>query len=95
MMPSILGWMFIKQRSLDSPRKLVVEAILETKAETILAFIRGLRGLVVRGYRTSDSRCRNHEVLTHLVCPINPSGEMRSQEVKTGAFWYIQNEARL
>ena len=33
---------------LDSTGKLVMEAILETKAETILAFIRGLRGLVVR-----------------------------------------------
>src|SRR3989454_7786941 len=29
---------------LDSTGKLVMEAILETKAETILAFIRGLRG---------------------------------------------------
>ena len=46
MTPSILGWMFTKQRSpvLDSAGKLVMEAILETKAETILQFIRGLRG---------------------------------------------------
>ena len=29
---------------LDSAGKLVMEAILETKAETILQFIRGLRG---------------------------------------------------
>jgi hypothetical protein len=31
---------------LDSTGKLVMEAILETKAETILQFIRGLRGSV-------------------------------------------------
>ena len=29
---------------LDSARKVVMEAILETKAETILQFLRGLRG---------------------------------------------------
>src|SRR5258708_4853730 len=32
----------------DSDGKLVMEAILETKAETILQFVRGLRGVVVR-----------------------------------------------
>jgi hypothetical protein len=36
MMPSILGWMCIKHWSW--------EAVVETKAETILQFIRGLRG---------------------------------------------------
>lgn len=33
---------------LDSAGKLVVEAALETKAETILQFIHGLRGVVTR-----------------------------------------------
>jgi hypothetical protein len=33
---------------LDSTGKLVMEAVLETKAETILQFIHGLRRLVVR-----------------------------------------------
>ena len=33
---------------LDSAGKLVMEAILETKAETILQFIHGLRGVVAR-----------------------------------------------
>ena len=45
---SILGWMFIRQRSRRrfwiQPASLVMEAILETKAETILQFIHGLRG---------------------------------------------------
>ena len=36
---------------LDSAGKLVMEAILETKAETILQFIRGLRGSEIRGVR--------------------------------------------
>jgi hypothetical protein len=42
MTPSILGWMSIKQRSvavLDSSGKLVMEAILEIKAETILQLL--------------------------------------------------------
>jgi hypothetical protein len=47
MMPSILGWMFIKQRSarqvVDSTGKLM-ESILETKAATLLQFIHGMRG---------------------------------------------------
>jgi hypothetical protein len=33
---------------LDSTGKLVMESILETKAETILQFIHGLRGVVAR-----------------------------------------------
>jgi hypothetical protein len=33
----------------DSRGNLVMEAIVETKAETILQFIRGLRGSFVRG----------------------------------------------
>jgi hypothetical protein len=52
MTPSILGWMFIRQRSrlavLDSTGKLVMESILETKAATILQFIHGLRGSLAR-----------------------------------------------
>ena len=47
MTPSILGWMCIRPTISaavrDSDGKLVLEAILETKAETILQFIHGLR----------------------------------------------------
>ena len=44
---SILGWMCIRQRSRSRSGmsgNLVMEAMLETKAETILQFIHGLRG---------------------------------------------------
>jgi hypothetical protein len=48
MTPSILGWMCIRQTISaavrDTDGKLVLEAILETKAETTLQFIHGLRG---------------------------------------------------
>ena len=48
MTQSILGSMFTRQPSLppslDAEGKLVMEAILETKAETVLQFIHGLRG---------------------------------------------------
>jgi len=48
MMPSILAWN-VHQATIsvavrDSGGNLVMEAILETKSETILQFIRGLRG---------------------------------------------------
>jgi|SRR6516164_10388372 hypothetical protein len=46
MMPSI-GWMFTRHdlgRVRDSAGKLVMEAALETKAETILPFLRSVRG---------------------------------------------------
>ena len=41
MTPSILGWMCIRQRS---RWPFGIPAILETKVETILQFLRGLRG---------------------------------------------------
>ena len=48
MMPSILARMCTRQRSLlrfwIPPDNLVMEAILETKIETILQFLRGIRG---------------------------------------------------
>ena len=45
--PSILGWMYVRQRSRGRCGflwKLVMESIRETKTATILQFIHGLRG---------------------------------------------------
>jgi len=42
---------------LDSAGKLVMEAILETKAETILQFLRGLRGSLPRNFGRRNLGC--------------------------------------
>jgi hypothetical protein len=48
---------------LDSSGKLVMPAILETKAETILQFMRGLRGSL---HVTLDDVCLCYDPTTHL-----------------------------
>jgi hypothetical protein len=50
----------------DSAGKLMMEAILETKAETILQFIHGLRGVVAR--LAPALRCRSAGVRSAEEC---------------------------
>jgi hypothetical protein len=83
MMPSTLAWVFIKQRSsaavLDSAGNLVMEAILETKTETILQFLRGLRGSLRVSFEEGTWAAWLHDLLkSHVtrvvVCDTRKTG---------------------
>ena len=87
MTPSILGWMFTRQRSRWPfwilPGKLVMEAILETKAETILQFIQGLRGSLQVTLEEGTCAAWLHDLLKPhvaqvLVCDSRKNASMRA-----------------
>src|ERR1700741_147129 len=61
----------------DSDGKLVMEAILETKAETILQFIRGLRGSL-------------HVTFEEGTCAAWSPGTATSSTVKQGIRWSLR-----
>ena len=88
MTPSILGWMFIRQRSrlavLDSAGKLVMEAILETKAETILQFIHGLRGSLHVTFEEGTCAAWLHDLLKPHVTRVLVCDPRKNALLKAG-----------
>ena len=70
---------------LDSAGKLVMEAILETKAETILQFIHGLRGSLHVTFEEGTCAAWLHDLLKPhvtqvLVCDPRKNALMKSRE---------------
>jgi hypothetical protein len=87
-MPSILGWMFIKQRSRrrfgDSIGSLVMEATLETEAETILQFISGLRGSLQVTFEEGTSAAWLHDLLKPQVTEVLVCDSRKNALLKVG-----------
>ena len=73
MMPSILGT--ISAAVLDSAGNLVMEAIVETKTETILQFLHSLRGSLHVTFEEGTWAAWLHDLLKpHLTFPFYRTG---------------------
>jgi transposase len=69
---------------LDSAGKLVMEAILETKAETILQFIRGLRGSLHVTFEEGTSAAWLHDLLQPHVTQVLVCDSRKNALLKAG-----------
>src|ERR1700719_3066432 len=69
---------------LDSTGKLVMEAILETKAETILQFIRGLRGSLHVTWEEGTSAAWLHDLLKPHVTQVLVCDPRKNASMKVG-----------
>jgi transposase len=69
---------------LDSTGKLVMEAILETKAETILQFIRGLRGSLHVTFEEGTCATWLHDVLKPHVAQVLVCDPRKNALIKAG-----------
>ena len=88
MTPSILGWMCIRQRSRrrfrDSNGNLVMEATLETKAETILEFVHGLRGSLRVGFEEGTWAAWLYDLLKPHVTKVMVCDPRKNALLKVG-----------
>src|ERR1022692_3520956 len=69
---------------LDSAGKLVMEAVLETKAETILQFIRGLRGSLHVTFEEGTCAAWLHDLLKPHVTQVLVCDPRKNTVMKTG-----------
>src|ERR1039457_413139 len=69
---------------LDSAGKLVMEAVLETKAETILQFIRGLRGSLHVTFEEGTCAAWLHDLLKPHVTQVLVCDPRKNTAMKTG-----------
>src|SRR5712692_4301530 len=88
---SILAWMSIKQPSRwrfvavrDSAGKLVMESILETKANTILEFIRGLGGSLWVTFEEGTSAAWLYDLLKPHVAHVVVCDPRKNALLKAG-----------
>ena len=85
---SILGWMFIRQRSrlrFSIPAgKLVMESILETKAATILQFVHGLRGSLHVTFEEGTCAAWLHDLLKPHVTKVVVCDPRKNALLKSG-----------
>jgi transposase len=85
---SIWAWMFIQATIsatvLDSTGKLVMESILETKAETILQFIRGLRGSLHVTFEEGTCAAWLHDLLKPHVTEVLVCDPRKNALLKVG-----------
>ena len=82
MTPSILGWMWHQTTDLcgpfgDSRGNLVMEAILENEADTIVEFIHGLRGSLSVTFEEGTWAAWLHDLLQPHVTRVVAQGDSR------------------